>query len=96
MTYALWTVPGLLALIFLTTAPSYQAAGSAGAQSTATTPAASEPPVETGYAPVNGLRMYYEIHGSGGTPLVILHGAFVLGPSTCSGRWCQHWPRPGR
>ena len=33
-------------------------------------------PVETGYAPVNGLQMYYEIHGSGGVPLVILHGAF--------------------
>ncbi len=26
-----------------------------------------------GYAPVNGLRIYYEIHGSG-TPLVLLHG----------------------
>lgn len=32
------------------------------------------PPTETGYAPVNGLRMYYELHGSGGTPLVLLHG----------------------
>jgi pimeloyl-ACP methyl ester carboxylesterase len=32
------------------------------------------PPQETGYAPVNGLRMYYEIHGSGGTPLLLLHG----------------------
>jgi pimeloyl-ACP methyl ester carboxylesterase len=32
------------------------------------------PPRETGYAPVNGLRMYYEIHGSGGTPLLLLHG----------------------
>src|ERR671918_1367113 len=31
------------------------------------------PPV-TGYAPVNGLQMYYEIHGSGGTPLLLLHG----------------------
>jgi pimeloyl-ACP methyl ester carboxylesterase len=32
-------------------------------------------PVETGYVPVNGLRMYYEIHGSGeGTPLLLLHG----------------------
>jgi pimeloyl-ACP methyl ester carboxylesterase len=33
---------------------------------------------ETGYAPVNGLRMYYEIHGAGreGVPLVLLHGAF--------------------
>jgi pimeloyl-ACP methyl ester carboxylesterase len=29
----------------------------------------------TGYAPVNGLEMYYEIHGSGGDrPLVLLHG----------------------
>jgi pimeloyl-ACP methyl ester carboxylesterase len=30
---------------------------------------------QTGYAPVNGLQMYYEIHGSGGdAPLVLLHG----------------------
>src|SRR5258705_9865062 len=28
------------------------------------------------YAFVNGVNMYYEIHGSGGTPLVLLHGAF--------------------
>ncbi len=28
-----------------------------------------------GYASVNGLRMYYEIHGKG-QPLVLLHGAF--------------------
>ena len=32
------------------------------------------PAPATGYAPVNGLRMYYELHGSGGTPLVLLHG----------------------
>src|SRR5919109_5146499 len=30
----------------------------------------------TGYAPVNGLKMYYEIHGSG-EPVVLLHGAFM-------------------
>jgi pimeloyl-ACP methyl ester carboxylesterase len=30
----------------------------------------------TGYAPVNGLKMYYEIHGSG-LPIVVLHGAFM-------------------
>jgi pimeloyl-ACP methyl ester carboxylesterase len=29
---------------------------------------------QTGYAPVNGLQMYYEVHGSGGTPLLLLHG----------------------
>jgi hypothetical protein len=30
----------------------------------------------TGYAPVNGLKMYYEVHGSG-DPVVLLHGAFT-------------------
>jgi pimeloyl-ACP methyl ester carboxylesterase len=30
---------------------------------------------QSGYAPVNGLNMYYEIHGAG-QPLVLLHGAF--------------------
>jgi pimeloyl-ACP methyl ester carboxylesterase len=33
-------------------------------------------PVQTGYAPVNGLKLYYEIHGTGRQPLVLLHGAF--------------------
>src|SRR5262245_40950306 len=37
----------------------------------------------TGYAPVNGLKMYYEIHGSG-DPVVLLHGSF----STIT----RHWP----
>ena len=35
--------------------------------------------VESDYAPVNGLKMYYEIHGArqgGDLPLVLLHGAF--------------------
>jgi pimeloyl-ACP methyl ester carboxylesterase len=31
--------------------------------------------VERGYAPINGLEMYYEIHGEGGTPLLLLHGS---------------------
>ena len=31
------------------------------------------PPPETGRAPVNGLQLYYEIHGAG-EPLVLLHG----------------------
>ncbi len=37
-----------------------------------TTRAPSAP--QSGYAPVHGLQMYYEIHGSGGTPLLLLHG----------------------
>jgi pimeloyl-ACP methyl ester carboxylesterase len=32
--------------------------------------------VTTGYAPVNGLRMYYEVHGTG-RPLVLLHGGLL-------------------
>lgn len=35
----------------------------------------SAPPLSRGYAPANGLRIYYEVHGpAGGTPLVLLHG----------------------
>ena len=29
--------------------------------------------VDSGYAPVNGLKMYYEIYGNG-EPLVLIHG----------------------
>ena len=32
--------------------------------------------VKTGYAPIEDLRMYYDIHGSG-RPLVLLHGAYM-------------------
>lgn len=31
---------------------------------------------KTGYAPVNGLKMYYEIHGNG-EPLILMHGGVV-------------------
>jgi pimeloyl-ACP methyl ester carboxylesterase len=41
-----------------------------GAEMTQTAP-------QTGYAPVNGLQMYYEIHGSGGVPVILLHGAYM-------------------
>jgi pimeloyl-ACP methyl ester carboxylesterase len=30
---------------------------------------------QSGYVPVNGLEMYYEIHGEGGVPLLLLHGS---------------------
>lgn len=33
-----------------------------------------EQPKATGYAPVNGLKMYYEIYGDGAIPLVLIHG----------------------
>lgn len=43
----------------------------------ATSVNASKAAIRTGYAPVNGLQMYYEIHGEatdGRPPLVLLHG----------------------
>lgn len=37
----------------------------------------SMPPTPiTGYAPVNGLHMYYEVHGRG-EPMVLLHGSYM-------------------
>jgi len=35
-----------------------------------------------GYAPVNGLTMYYEIYGEG-PPLLLLHGAFLNIATDC-------------
>jgi pimeloyl-ACP methyl ester carboxylesterase len=35
---------------------------------------------EHGYAEVNGLKMYYEVHGSG-KPIVLIHGSFMTIPS---------------
>ena len=43
------------------------------------------------YAEVNGVRMYYEEHGSG-QPLILLHGG--LGSGGCTARSCLPWP-PG-
>ena len=34
--------------------------------------------VKADYVSVNGLKMYYEIHGEGSQPLVLIHGAFTL------------------
>ncbi|MCP3141732.1 alpha/beta fold hydrolase [Pyxidicoccus xibeiensis] len=41
-------------------------------------PLPQQPP-KSGHAPVNGLNLYYEVHGTGGgTPLIILHGGFRM------------------
>lgn len=37
---------------------------------------ASAAPAKTGYARSGDLDLYYEVHGSGGTPLVVLQGSF--------------------
>jgi pimeloyl-ACP methyl ester carboxylesterase len=52
------------------------AANGSAAATPAPTPARGRSTaVRTGYAWVNGLRMYYEVHGEGGeVPLILLHG----------------------
>ena len=44
-------------------------------------------PAASGYAPVNGIKVYYEVYG-GGRPIVLLHGAFM----TIEGNWAQIIP----
>ena len=41
-----------------------------------TIPTASAAPAKTGYVRSGDLDLYYEVHGSGGTPLVVLQGSF--------------------
>ena len=53
---------------------SANAADSTGGCDSMTTTPRPEPNA-SGHAPVNGIRMYYEVHGrGGGIPLVLLHG----------------------
>ena len=38
-------------------------------------------PASSGYAPVNGSKVYYEVYGAG-DPIVLLHGAYMTINST--------------
>lgn len=63
------TFQKMLALLFILMA--------AGFYSTAQNPTNKMPTLKTsGYAPVNGLKMYYEVHGEG-KPIVLLHGSYM-------------------
>src|SRR6478735_3066154 len=44
-------------------------------------------PAASGYAPVNGIKVYYEVYGEG-NPIVLLHGAFY----TIDLNWSQLIP----
>jgi pimeloyl-ACP methyl ester carboxylesterase len=35
-------------------------------------------PTATGYAPVDGIDLYWESYGGGGTPVIVVHGGFGL------------------
>ena len=44
-------------------------------------------PSNSGYAPVNGIKIYYEVYGEG-KPVILLHGAFM----TIEGNWGELIP----
>ncbi|MDP4211212.1 MAG: hypothetical protein Q8918_13520 [Bacteroidota bacterium] len=44
-------------------------------------------PADSGYVPVNGIKVYYEVYGEG-RPVVVLHGAFM----TIAMNWGQLIP----
>ncbi len=48
-------------------------------------------PSNSGYAPVNGIKVYYEVYGEG-RPIVLLHGAFM----TIEANWGQMIPELSR
>jgi len=59
----------------LTTLALAAASEASAAPATPSAPA-SPTPTATGYARSGDLDLYYEVHGSGGTPLVVLQGSF--------------------
>jgi pimeloyl-ACP methyl ester carboxylesterase len=44
-------------------------------------------PADSGYAPVNGIKVYYEVYGTG-KPIFLIHGAFM----TIEGNWGELIP----
>jgi pimeloyl-ACP methyl ester carboxylesterase len=44
-------------------------------------------PIDSGYAPVNGIKVYYEVYGEG-KPIILLHGAYM----TIETNWGQLIP----
>jgi len=58
--YALGKSLSIIAILFFVAVQSYGQTGK---------------PAESGYAPVNGIQIYYEVYGQG-KPLVLVHGAF--------------------
>src|SRR6201986_3548349 len=69
------TIPKLLLVIVLIVATVFRSS------------AQQSKPSDSGYAPVNGIKVYYEVYGEG-RPIVLLHGAFY----TIEMNWSQLIP----
>lgn len=66
----------LLMVVIIVWACQPQQKETAATASKDTTASESIKPAESGYADVNGLKMYYEVYGTG-KPIVLLHGSFM-------------------
>ena len=78
----------------MTTLPMFRTVALAAALTAASLAAvssASAAPVKTGYARSGNLDLYYEVHGSGGRPLVVLQGSFCTVEMCASARCCRPW-----
>src|SRR5690606_10341001 len=73
-------ITGLAAAIMTTAAiscqPRQQGSQKVSAETGDTIVSQSAKPAESGYADVNGLKMYYEVYGQGKS-IVLLHGSFM-------------------
>jgi pimeloyl-ACP methyl ester carboxylesterase len=73
----------MIALIALACETQQKETEPTAAASKDTTAGKSIKPAESGYADVNGLKMYYEVYGEG-KPIVLLHGSFMTIPMNWS------------
>lgn len=81
------TLAGLLLAIVITALgcqQSQEKAHEKAVPSADTTQHESIQPNDTGYADVNGLKMYYEVYGKG-EPIVLIHGSYMTIPLNWSG-----------
>jgi pimeloyl-ACP methyl ester carboxylesterase len=66
-------------MVFISCQPGSKKDQSTSVSSKDTTVDTNVKPAESGYANVNGLRMYYEVYGQG-KPIILLHGSFMTIP----------------
>ena len=72
-----------IVILILTSCQSQPKDQPTSSDSTDTTVSQATQPADTGYADVNGLKMYYEVHGTG-KPIVLLHGSYMTIPMNWS------------
>lgn len=78
----------LIAIVIALTVSCQQRQNDVSSEPKQTAAAGEVKPAESGYAAVNGLKMYYEVYGKG-KPIVLLHGSLMNIPLN----WAQMIPK---